>query len=280
MKKYLIKIKNVLTRIKNLVKNKEKINFRLFRLFCKNIYFFKLKNKSPVIFSVTNYTEYMRARTFLTKEPETINWIDNFFINGDVFYDIGANVGTFSIYAAMAFDTLVVYSFEPHAPTFTTLCKNIQLNNLNDKIIPYSLGIVGNNNSKLSSLNWMALNSGSSTHQVGRTFDHLNNSFQPQFNQGISIFCIDDLIINKIRFPNHIKIDVDGIEQDIIDGAINTIQDKRLKTCLVEITKTATIDISKIIKIFTMANFSLLNKPNYMNIGDTYNFIFVKSTLM
>ena len=35
----------------------------------------------------------------LTKEPDTINWIDNFNQN-DTFFDIGANVGVFTCYAA------------------------------------------------------------------------------------------------------------------------------------------------------------------------------------
>ena len=41
----------------------------------------------------------IRARTLLTKEPETILWIDD-FNKDDVFWDVGANIGPYSLYAA------------------------------------------------------------------------------------------------------------------------------------------------------------------------------------
>jgi hypothetical protein len=51
-----------------------------------------------------------RARTLLEKEPETIAWIDT-FADGDVQRDIGANVGVYSLYAALRGHE--VLSFEP-----------------------------------------------------------------------------------------------------------------------------------------------------------------------
>ena len=55
--------------------------------FNKNDYYFVNKN------IITNY----RIDTFLTKEPETIDWINNFKSNSN-FWDIGANIGLYSIY--------------------------------------------------------------------------------------------------------------------------------------------------------------------------------------
>ena len=40
-----------------------------------------------------------RYKTMFTKEIDTINWIDN-FENEKIFWDIGANVGIYSIYYA------------------------------------------------------------------------------------------------------------------------------------------------------------------------------------
>src|SRR5881394_2354315 len=53
-----------------------------------------------------------RARSILIKEPETLEWIDD-FRKGEVFWDVGANVGVFSLYAAFRHAT--VYAFEPSA---------------------------------------------------------------------------------------------------------------------------------------------------------------------
>jgi hypothetical protein len=46
-----------------------------------------------------------------------------------------------------------------------------------------------------------------------------------------------DAFIETYRpeFPNHIKIDVDGIENRIISGAVKTLADVRLKSLLVEL---------------------------------------------
>ena len=47
----------------------------------------------------TNEINYFRATTFETKEPETLEWIDTIPKNS-VLWDIGANVGLYSLYAA------------------------------------------------------------------------------------------------------------------------------------------------------------------------------------
>ena len=73
-----------------------------------------------------------RARTATTREPDTIAWIDG-FEPGSVLWDIGANVGVYSLYAALARDVRVV-AFEPAAANFFLLTRNIALNGLNAKI--------------------------------------------------------------------------------------------------------------------------------------------------
>ena len=63
------------------------------------------------IFSIANPLLRLRAETFLTKEPETLEWIDR--MNDDsVLWDIGANVGIYSIYAAVSKRANVI-AFEP-----------------------------------------------------------------------------------------------------------------------------------------------------------------------
>src|SRR3954454_23342205 len=64
-----------------------------------------------------------RAETLLTKEPDTIKWIDSFPAES-VFWDIGANVGVYSLYAATR-PGLSILSFEPLAANFHVLSRNI-----------------------------------------------------------------------------------------------------------------------------------------------------------
>jgi len=53
-----------------------------------------------------------RADTFGTKEPEALAWVDKYFRNADVFYDIRANVELYSLPAATAFPELSVHTVE------------------------------------------------------------------------------------------------------------------------------------------------------------------------
>src|SRR5262245_31131064 len=66
-----------------------------------------------------------RSTSILSKEPDTIAWIDN-FESSDVFWDIGANVGVFSLYAARQCGVRVV-AFEPSADNYMVLCKNVEM---------------------------------------------------------------------------------------------------------------------------------------------------------
>ena len=71
-------------------------------------------------------------------EEETFQWIRNFVNSKEVFLDVGANIGVFSLYAALIEGTRII-SLEPSAETFATLNANIQLNNLNNQIEAYCL---------------------------------------------------------------------------------------------------------------------------------------------
>src|SRR5665811_148010 len=81
---------------------------------------------------------YWRAKTLLTKEPDTIRWIDSFQL-GTTLWDIGANVGVFSLYAATR--SLRVLAFEPAPANYYLLVKNTEINQLSDRIsaIPLAL---------------------------------------------------------------------------------------------------------------------------------------------
>ena len=76
-------------------------------------------------FVCPNRTVSWRVTTFLTKEPETIEWIDT-FAPGDVLFDIGANIGCYSIYAASR--SVRVMAFEPESQNYALINQNIFLN--------------------------------------------------------------------------------------------------------------------------------------------------------
>ena len=67
----------------------------------------------------------MESTYLLTKEPETLEWIDQFKGDKIVFWDIGANVGLYSIYAALKHKDIQIISFEPSVNNLRVLSRNI-----------------------------------------------------------------------------------------------------------------------------------------------------------
>ena len=75
----------------------------------------------------------MRAKTFLTKEPDTIEWIEK-FNEKDVFLDVGANIGIYSLYAAKKVSK--VWALEPESLNYAMLNLNILITNYHQKLQP------------------------------------------------------------------------------------------------------------------------------------------------
>ena len=92
-----------------------------------------------LVFSIPNEICKFRVDTFSTKEPETLEWIDS-MPRGSVLWDIGANVGLYTCYAAKARGCRV-FSFEPSVFNLEMLARNIFLNGIVDQatIIPLPL---------------------------------------------------------------------------------------------------------------------------------------------
>jgi len=66
-----------------------------------------------------------------------------------VIIDIGANIGAASLFFAKRFPNSTIYAFEPFEKNFNFLKKNIKLNNLQERIIPYNAAI-GEDNKKMN----------------------------------------------------------------------------------------------------------------------------------
>src|SRR5512139_1901242 len=90
-----------------------------------------MKKDPPFVMHIDTSMERYRWDTFWTKEPETIAWIDS-FEPGACFWDIGANVGVYSLYAASLDRGLDIYAFEPAEPNFQQLARNKEHNRVRD----------------------------------------------------------------------------------------------------------------------------------------------------
>lgn len=173
-----------------------------------------------------------RAETLLTKEPETIEWIDT-MKDGDVLFDIGANVGVYSLYAAIN-KKVKVKAFEPLAANYFLINRNIEENGLSDVATAYCLAL--NDQDIISTLHIQNTGFGSAVSSFDDPIDHNGNRFTAKFKQGMVGMSLDSFIEKfKPDFPTHIKIDVDGIEDKIVKGAVKTLADPRLKSVSIEL---------------------------------------------
>lgn len=218
-------------------------------------------NKNKIKFNIVNEQTLWRAKTLYTKEPITISWIRG-FKKDEIFFDIGANVGIYSIFSAINNSTKV-YSFEPETNNFQVLMQNIITNNLNGIVMPYQIGL--SDKTELTNLNLNYFAAGLSHHTVGLdALDHTNlKPIESKYKQGIFSTTIDDICSKwNIPIPSHIKIDVDGIEHKIISQSIKTLSSPEVKSVLVEINENRTED-KDIIKTMKDNKFSYdINQVN------------------
>jgi FkbM family methyltransferase len=224
-------------------------------------------------------TPLWRAQTLLSKEPETIEWIDRFDAD-TVFWDIGANVGLYSLYAALR-PNMTVLAFEPAAPNYYVLNRNIELNRMEGKVRAFSLAF--SDTTRLDSLFLISSECGTALHRLGQAKDWQGRDFVPSLKQGTIGFSVDDFVERfQPPFPNYLKIDVDGLEGRIVQGAVKTLSDHRIRSVLVELDTGQVQLCERVIGALKAAGLALVakrraalfDKTEYASI---YNHIFARS---
>ena len=181
--------------------------------------------------SVSSAIEAFRAGTYATKEPETLDWIDTELADNEILFDIGANIGLYSMYAAKAHPGLKVYAFEPESLNFSRLLRNLFINGLTEAVTPLNVAIAGK--TELGFLLLSQLQAGAALHGIGK-------KTETSIREGVFCSTLDDLCSKfGLPQPHHIKIDVDGLEDRIIlGGASKTLNSPQLKTLLLEVSET------------------------------------------
>ncbi len=172
------------------------------------------------------------ARTLFSKEPETIRWLDSMGGN-DVLFDVGANVGMYSIYAGAC--GVRVCAFEPVFTPYFILNSNIHLNGLSDRVRAFCLAI--SDGQRLDSMRLSSVGMGGAYNSFGEnTTNEAHGTFVPVFEQGALSWSLDDLVYGQgLPCPTHIKVDVDGLEGKVIAGARRLLADPRVRSLLVEL---------------------------------------------
>lgn len=223
-------------------------------------------------FNINEVTDY-RINTFSSKEPDTLNWIDDFSDNS-IFYDIGANIGLYSIYAAKKANSKV-YAFEPSFLNLELLFKNIDLNKLSEMIT--ILPIALNNTNKISRFNMSDIRNAGALSTFDQTYDQTGSNLNIKkfyYSMGLKL---DDLVnIYDLPKPDYVKIDVDGIEHLVLNGAEKSIA--AAKSILVEVTNSFSEQANFCHEILKRNYFTKVSNDINKNSNETSNQIWKKST--
>ena len=240
-----------------------------------------IKGKKVFFFTPNNLTEW-RVRTFVEKEPDTIEWINNFNTKQKIiFWDIGANIGTYSIYASIVHNNKIeTFAFEPSSSNLRVLSRNIYLNKMVNKILINTLPLTNKKNLFLE-MKELTFEEGLSLNTFGEKYNFEGKKFNIGNSYKILGTTIDFLVEKKVmKVPDYIKIDVDGIEHLILEGGKKTLKNKKIKSILIEINENFYEQKYKVNKIMKLSGFKLSKKMTDKNIpttkkfSKTYNYIY------
>lgn len=197
-----------------------------------------------------------RYDTLLDKEPETIAWIDT-FQPGETFWDVGANVGIYSIYAGAR--GIRTVAFEPHFANYHQFCITIAANGLQDLVTPLCLAFA--EGKSIAEMNLASLDIGTSMSNFGAALDFRGQPFEPAFRQGMIGYDIDSFIADfGLEIPSHLKIDVDGIELAIVRGAQRTLASGKLQSVSVELIESDAEQVAAVTAILEGAGLHFIHK--------------------
>ena len=215
-----------------------------------------------------------RAITFSSKEPETLAWIDT-FEKSSVFWDVGANIGLYSLYAAQKKSCKVV-AIEPSIFNLEILAKNIALNKAERLVTIFPIALTNQNSQGLFSMSSDEVGGALSTFGKEYGYDGKKLDFKFQF-QGIGMRMDNAVDLWGLDQPDYVKVDVDGIEHLVLEGFGEKL--KKVKSLLIEVNKDFKEQAAAIEHLMIKHDFNLLTEHplTSLNIaGQTFNQIWVK----
>lgn len=196
----------------------------------ENINYIKENNLSPILFNSQNALVEFKSGLYFVYPNKRKNWVildilttGNFepletklFLNnvheGDIVFDIGANIGWYSLNVAKEKKDVSVFSFEPDIEVFQLLEKNVNYNKLNDKIKLNNLAVGEKEGILLFK---------------SEEFDTLSHVTNKRTKNTTEVKCISlDYFVRKEKLSrvNVIKCDIEGAEYFALKGAKNTIE--------------------------------------------------------
>jgi len=163
----------------------------------------------------------------VTSEPETEEWIRNYLGKGDVFYDVGAGVGEFALLAAK--QGAKVIAFEPMAASYLALVDAARTSEGGIHVLPLPLALSAVMSTQI--LNLTSTEADETGHSMGLA---MVNVRYVTYQHVVAVPL--DWVISFLHLapPTMLKVDVDGTEDHVIQGASITLQLRSLRHAMIE----------------------------------------------
>lgn len=224
---------------------------------------------------VSSDIEQYRLDSYETKEPETLDWLEQNIRSDSVFFDVGANVGLYSLYAASLSNEAKVFSFEPEAQNFSHLCQNVFRNRFSN-IVPCNIALTENLTFDYFHISTMV--PGSAMHSLHAPTEQRHSGSGSLLRQGMLAISLDELVEKfSLSQPTLLKLDVDGIEVKILRGAKKCLANPTLRSILLELTNDE--DGREIKQIIESSGFQAKTQGEIFTTGrghSTYNVIYTR----
>jgi FkbM family methyltransferase len=202
--------------------------------------------KLPFKMSLSDPLSLWRARTFWSKEPETIEWL-KFFGNKknsycQILVDVGANIGIYTLYWCSLNQNFHTISIEPFDENHKLLVRNTDLNGYTEQVKIYK--------HSLSSKKSYGFTEVSDKRAGSSSFKFNFVDSQGLCSSNLVESTTLDILLGEVEGQKIIKIDVDGNDFDILKGAKKSLMNKDIVSILIESSENHQNEISKFLLKF------------------------------
>ncbi|MDO8658009.1 MAG: FkbM family methyltransferase [Candidatus Levybacteria bacterium] len=251
----MIYIKSVIEILRHPLNENRKLKVLIFLIWWKvNQYLFKL----PSFIQITpeakcicypNSSYGGLVLYMILPEYPQMNFVYRVLNNNDVFVDIGANIGVYSLIAASKITKGKIFAFEPTKEMLKIFYENIHLNNFSEKIKVIEKAVSDTN----TPIHFTVSNISDTNHISYGKYDEKNSI-------SVNSTTIDHFLkINNIDHIDMLKIDVEGAELKVLKGAKKSLKEKRISYILLEINT-----CSKLFNSYTVESLEFLTKYDYI----------------
>ncbi len=166
-------------------------------------------------------------------EKETLDYLKEQYGSFERVLDIGSNIGNHMLYYCSRLGAKQVICFEPNTFNHSVLCKNIELNNLQELVTVHNvaLGATGGKG-------------------IQKDFTNMNtgmNRIEPVSSTDAGIASVDIIRLDDLHYQqiDFIKIDVEGFEVSVLKGAAETLRGSKA-VVLIEVFKESQAEVDEI----------------------------------